>query len=112
MDTQTRKETLIACMKGDARVGLNGRGFFAPTENENLFAVVYLGKSRDPRIADAGLMARIHHDKSVIELDMNDKMRVDAPLQAGVPRDQIVLAYVGESIPAMDAIWQRAAPRR
>jgi hypothetical protein len=94
-------------MKGYAKYGLNGRGFFAPTEDENLFAVVYLGKTPHERIADAGLMARIFNDKIVIELDINDKMLVDALLQAGVPRDQIVLAYAGESTPAMDAIWQR-----
>lgn len=52
-------------------------------------------------------MAHIQGDKIIIDLDINDKMLVDALLQAGVPRDQIVLAYAGESIPEMDAIWQR-----
>ena len=34
----------------------------------------------------------------VIERDVNDKPLVDALLQAGIPRKQIVLAYAGEPV--------------
>jgi hypothetical protein len=40
----------------------------------------------------------------VIERDQNDKLVVDALLQAGVPRSQIVLAYAGEHVPELTAI--------
>jgi hypothetical protein len=36
-------------------------------------------------------------DRIIIERDVNDKLLVDALLDAGVARRQIVLAYAGES---------------
>ncbi|MDX2140626.1 MAG: element excision factor XisI family protein [Chloroflexota bacterium] len=39
------------------------------------------------------------HDSVVIERDMNDKPLVDALVQAGVPREKIILAYAGEAMP-------------
>lgn len=38
-------------------------------------------------------------DKIVIEEDMTDKKLVDALLQQGVPREQIVLGYNNEKTP-------------
>lgn len=46
------------------------------------------------------VLARIVGDVVVIEGDHTDKPLVDALLQRGIPRDQIVLAYAGEPIPA------------
>ena len=48
----------------------------------------------------------MHHDRPfnalgdtiVVECGLNDKPLVDALVQAGVPREQIVLVYAGESI--------------
>jgi hypothetical protein len=45
------------------------------------------------------VLARITADKVVIEEDTTDKKLVDALLQRGIPREQIVLAYAGEPIP-------------
>jgi len=45
------------------------------------------------------VLARIVGDKVVIEEDTTDKKLVDALLQRGIPRDQIILAYQGEPIP-------------
>lgn len=45
------------------------------------------------------VLARIVGDKVVIEEDATDKKLVDALLQRGVPREQVVLAYRGEPIP-------------
>ena len=44
-------------------------------------------------------MARIVGNRVVIEEDMTDKKLVDALLQRGILRDQIILAYEGEPIP-------------
>lgn len=45
------------------------------------------------------VMARVVGDKVVIEDDGTDKPLVDALLQRGIPRSQIILAYEGEPIP-------------
>jgi hypothetical protein len=45
------------------------------------------------------VMARVTGDKVVIEEDNTDKCLLDALIQRGIPREKIVLAYVGESIP-------------
>lgn len=45
------------------------------------------------------VLAWIAGDKIVIEEDATDKPLVDALLQRGIPREQIVLAYAGEPIP-------------
>jgi hypothetical protein len=45
------------------------------------------------------VLARIVGDQVVIEEDTTDKKLVDALLQRGIPRSQIVLAYSGEVLP-------------
>jgi hypothetical protein len=50
--------------------------------------------------AEIVLMARVVNDQIIIEADTTDKPLVDALMvNAGVPREQIVLAYAGEPIP-------------
>jgi hypothetical protein len=50
-------------------------------------------------VAGVVVLARIVGDQVVIEEDTTDKKLVDALLQRGIPRQKIVLAYAGESIP-------------
>jgi hypothetical protein len=45
------------------------------------------------------LVARVVQGRIVIEHDSNDRPVLDALLAAGVPREQIILAYAGESRP-------------
>jgi hypothetical protein len=45
------------------------------------------------------VLARVVGDKVVIEEDATDKKLIDALLQRGIPRTQIVLAYAGEPLP-------------
>ena len=56
-----------------------------------------VGQVRNQHVVDAGLVARLMDDRIIIERNVNDKPLVDALLQAGLPRGQIVLAYAGES---------------
>jgi sulfur carrier protein ThiS len=44
-------------------------------------------------------MVRIAGDKIVIEEDMIDTKVLDTLLQAGIPREKIILAYNGEPVP-------------
>lgn len=60
---------------------------------------------RKERITGMGLLVRLVNDHIIVEHDGNDKMLIDALLQAGIPRESIILAYAGESIPReMDVI--------
>jgi hypothetical protein len=45
------------------------------------------------------IFARVVGDKIIIEVDQTDRPLVDALIQAGIPRQQIILAYAGEPIP-------------
>ena len=45
------------------------------------------------------LLVRILPGVVVIERDQNDKPLVDALVQAGIPREKIILAYAGEPVP-------------
>lgn len=54
------------------------------------------------RPAGVVLLARIQDDKIIIEEDRTDKPLLEALLQRGIPREQIILAYAGESIPAIE----------
>jgi hypothetical protein len=48
---------------------------------------------------DVSLVVRILGDQIVIERDLNNKPAVDALVQAGINRKNIILAYAGEAIP-------------
>lgn len=45
------------------------------------------------------VLARVVGDKVVIEEDTTHKKLIDALLQRGIPRSQIILAYAGEPMP-------------
>ena len=72
----TVKRALIKAMNGYARKGLNSQsGSFV------------------------SLLVRLLADTIIVEHDQNDKPLVDALVQAGIPRSQIILTYAGEAAP-------------
>lgn len=93
------KETLHEVMSGYAGRALNGYSYLTVNETQHMYTIVSIGEARGKRIVDTGLVARLAGDKIIIEHDVNDKPLVDALVQAGVPRQQIVLAYAGEKVP-------------
>jgi hypothetical protein len=97
---ESLRETLVRVMGGYAVKGFNARGYLTSSADGQILAVVDIAQSSDQHFADAGLIVRHVGGKIIIERDMNDKVLVDALLQAGVPRRQIVLAYAGESADA------------
>jgi hypothetical protein len=90
-------ETLRQTLIGYAGKGLNGYSYLTVDDQQQVFAVVDFGWYKDERIADAGLIVRLEGDTIIIERDLNDKMLMDALVQAGIPRQQIILAYAGEA---------------
>lgn len=50
-------------------------------------------------VAGVVVLARILGDKVVIEEDSTNKPLLDALLDRGVAREQVILAYAGEAVP-------------
>jgi len=93
-------EVLETTMEGYTGKMLNGQTYLTISADRQVFAVVGIAKARDEHLVETGLLARIEGSRIVIEHDQNNKPLVDALVQAGVPRHQIILAYAGESSPA------------
>jgi len=92
------RETLYTVMKGYAKKGLNGYTYLTHSDDEQLFTVVGVATIKNKPIIETGLVVRLVDDRVIIEHDINDKILADALMQAGVPREQIVLAYAGEKV--------------
>lgn len=68
-------------------------------DEHHVYAVNAVDYPTREEVAMVIVLARIVGDRVVIEEDTTDKKLIDALLQRGIPRDQIVLAYAGEPIP-------------
>jgi hypothetical protein len=90
-------DTLRRVMEGYSGRALNGHSYLLHSPDLQVFAILSVGHVRDRDIVDTGLVARLVGERIIIERDVNDKPLVDALVQAGVPRSQIVLKYAGES---------------
>ena len=83
-----------------AKPALTGElSYLVQSEDGKLLSVVDVDISQGYHSADTGLVARVTDNHIVIEHDMNDKPLVDALVQAGIPREKIILAYAGEPVP-------------
>lgn len=99
-------DTLTQITREEVRkyAGIRGRGaniilFPLLDDERQTYAVNAVDYPTRDEGAMVVVMARIVGDKVVIEEDATDKKLVDALLQRGIPREQIVLAYAGEPIP-------------
>ncbi len=95
MDALT--EILRQVIAGYAGEALNGYSYLTSSADQQIFTVVSVGQVRGQRVVDNGLVVRVKNNRIIIECDVNDKPLVDALLSAGIPRNQIVLAYAGEA---------------
>lgn len=91
-------KSLRSVLEGYTGKALNGYSYLTENKDGTAFTVIAVGYLPNKRIVDAGLIVRVVQERIVIERDVNDKPLVDALLQAGIPRSQIVLAYAGEPI--------------
>ena len=85
----------------------NGRGanvllFPILDDERSIYAVNAVPYPDREEIADVVILARVVKDIVVIEEDLADKKLVDALTSAGIKRDQICLAYNGDSLPDAD----------
>lgn len=82
-----------------ATSGWNGTSFLTKSADNQTYVITAVSIQRGERFTALNLMVRLVDDHIVIETDRNDKPLVDALVQAGIAREQIVLAYAGESLP-------------
>jgi hypothetical protein len=93
------RETVRLTIEGYAGKALNAHSYLTVSPDQSLFTVVAIGHIKGEHFTTTGLVVRLTGNTVVIEHDVNDKPLVDALVQAGVSRGQIVLAYAGESAP-------------
>lgn len=91
----TLEKVLCTEMEKYAVKGLNDEAYFAIAESQKTYFIVGISEFDSARQVDTDIIVRLINDKIIIEKDMNSKPLVDA----GVPRDSIVLAYEGEEVP-------------
>jgi hypothetical protein len=92
------KETVREVVSSYAGNALNGQTILTVSADETVFTIVGVGKFDGKRVVTVGLVVSLQEDRVIIERDVNDKPLVDALVQAGIPRQQIVLAYAGEPV--------------
>ena len=80
---------------------LNGHSYLAENIDNCLLTVISIGEFQGKHISFADLIVRVVGDKIVIDDDRHSNPFYEALMQAGIPRDQIVLAYAGEPVPDM-----------
>jgi hypothetical protein len=96
MDTTTLKHILLQEMEGYTGEGYNDVAYLTMNEAAQLYAVIDIAQIRGKRVIGAVLIARLEENHVVIELDLHDKLLVDALKARGVPEAQITLAYQDE----------------
>jgi hypothetical protein len=91
-------QTEVEKYAGSGR-GANIRLFPVIDEKRQTYTVTAVDYPTHKAPAMIVVLARLVGETVVIEEDVTDKPLLDALLQQGIPRNQIVLAYQGEPIP-------------
>ena len=97
----TLKYTVHNVVAGYAGKVLNGYSYLTQNEDGSVYTVVDVAQVKGKHISGVSLVVRIVADKVIVERDQNDKVIVDALVQAGIKCEDIILAYAGESVPEM-----------
>lgn len=97
----TLSQTVREVVAGYAGRGLNGYSTLTQSANGDVLTIVTVAQQAGRHWTGVSVIVRIVGSHVVIERDQTDKMVVDALMQAGVPREQIILAYAGEPVPEL-----------
>jgi hypothetical protein len=93
---KNRVRQVVAGYSGKA---LNGYSYLTQSEDGQVLTVVDVAQVQGKHHAGVSLMIRIVGDNVIVERDQNDKLVVDALVEAGIPRAKIILAYAGDPPP-------------
>ncbi len=107
---ETLQQTLKTVMAGYTGPALNGESLLTTSADGRLLTVVSIGQVAGETVVDCGLIARVAGERIVIDHDANNKPLIDALMQAGVPRERVVLAYAGEKVQVLVQRPGQSAP--
>lgn len=93
------REILTTVLESYTGRGYNGYSYLTSSTDQRHFVVTSVGTVQGKRIVNTGLVVQLADDTIIIDRDINNKPLVDALIQAGLPRSQIILAYAGEAVP-------------
>lgn len=93
------KDILLSTLEPYSGEALNGYLYLMVNEDATVFTITSIAKIKDETIIETGIVARVEGGMIIIERDISNKPLVDALIQAGVSRENIVLAYAGEKVP-------------
>jgi hypothetical protein len=99
----TLKQKALKVVSEYAKDGLNCTSYLTQNEDGSLLTVVDIEDSAKTHDVYISLVVRIIGEIINIDRDQNNKPAVDALIQAGINRKNIVLAYAGEVIPEATA---------
>lgn len=92
---QTVKQAVFEYAGG----GFNLKTFPVMSEDQQAFAVLIADVPVRKRDADILVFARVENDTVIIEADSTDYPLLDVLIDKGIPREKIVCAYAGETLP-------------
>jgi CTP:phosphocholine cytidylyltransferase-like protein len=92
------KSVVQETMRGYSGRGINGSSYFMQDDSHDVMSIVGQYTVRGEHFVDTSLLVRVLDNRIIIERDVNNKPLVDALLQAGIPREHIILAYAGEQV--------------
>src|SRR5690606_27234929 len=93
------RQTLYEVIQVYAKNPINGKSFMMMDESRSNISISTVATWEGKRSPSLDLMVHVEGDHIIIEHDANDKPLYEALVQAGIPREQIVLAYAGEALP-------------
>jgi hypothetical protein len=94
----TTRETLIRELEKYAGRAFNGYSYLDSNSDQTHFVITSVGQIRERRVVNTAIIVQLINNKIIIDRDIFDKPLVEALVQAGIPRSQIVLAYAGEPV--------------
>lgn len=95
-------ETIRQKIAEYAKPSLTGEpSYLTQSEDGSLFTVVDVSVNGNKHHATISLAVRVLPGFVIIEHDINNKPLVNALVQAGIPREKIILAYAGEPVPTI-----------
>jgi hypothetical protein len=74
----TLKQIVREVVSGYAGKVLNGYSYLTHSDDDTVYAVVDVARSKQQHVSGVSLVVRIARDKVIIERDQNDKPLVDA----------------------------------
>lgn len=99
MDTSTLKMHLKEALAEYVKPAFNGYTYLTTDVNETRFIVTGVGKTQSGRVVNTAIIVEIVGNTLVIDRDINSKPLVNELTALGIPREQIILAYLGEDVP-------------